>query len=105
MGLTYKAIAARHCIAISTVKTHLSRVFRKRKVTSSLDLQRKNCSCGCRQSEDLCLMQMRIIQRKIQRMLHASDRFIAASKCWPIYRAQQPSRSYAFPAPKARLCR
>ena len=80
-GMSYKAIADKRHIAISTVKTHLARVFRKRKINSSLDLQRNIF----KHSEELRLEEIRAIQRKIQCILHAGYRNVAANRRWPLF--------------------
>jgi DNA-binding CsgD family transcriptional regulator len=78
-GLTYKAIADNHGISISTVKTHLARIFIKLHITSSLDLQR---SCRQLRPRDLSLEQVRLIQVQVRRMLNTSNRLLDAHQHW-----------------------
>jgi hypothetical protein len=69
VGLTYKAIADKRGISMSTVKTHLGRVFSKLKVTSSLDLQ-KCLRNGLTQGE------LAPIAAKIKNLINFSDRCV-----------------------------
>ena len=46
-GLSYKAISAKRGISISTVKSHLDRIHKKRGVHSSLELQEECRIEGC----------------------------------------------------------
>jgi DNA-binding CsgD family transcriptional regulator len=72
-GLTYKAIADKRHIAISTVKTHLGRVFSKLHVTSSLDLQK------CLRNS-LSQQQLTPIAAKIKSLLTNHDRRVAQAE-------------------------
>jgi DNA-binding CsgD family transcriptional regulator len=87
-GLTYKAIADKRQLSISTVKTHLSRVFVKRGVTSSLDLQRKPCPAGgCPAKHSVLLIaELHTIQETIHRLLHATNGQLSTHKAWPTYK-------------------
>lgn len=90
-GLTYKAIAAKRSITISTVKAHLASIFRKLNITSSLDLQRYQCA-QCSLRPNLSLEELQSISAKIKHLLHASDRYLAASRAWPTWPIARQSR-------------
>ena len=101
-GLTYKAIADKHHIAVATVKTHLSRIFSKLRVTSSLELQRMECPghCGAHHKPNggLTREELAPIAAKIKALLSFSDHSIertnghlASIKAWQLrYRARPP---------------
>ena len=92
-ALTYKAIADKRGIAIATVKTHLSRIFSKRRITSSLELQRMECPvhCGANHKPNCGLTHEELapIKAKIKSLLSFSEHslqrtsdHIASVKAW-----------------------
>jgi DNA-binding CsgD family transcriptional regulator len=79
LGLMYKEIAFKRKISISTVKTHLSRIFGKLHITSSLELQRytSNLDTLAKPNHGLTQEEMHPISAKIQALLKSTDRSVA----------------------------
>jgi DNA-binding NarL/FixJ family response regulator len=78
-GLSHKEIACRLGISLSTTKTHLTRMFAKTNVQSSLQFQQ-------RIGPNLRLHDLRGMRSKIQALLVISDQHIAKARTWKLFK-------------------
>jgi DNA-binding CsgD family transcriptional regulator len=77
-GLSHKEVADRLGISLSTVKTHLGRMFAKAHVRSSLELQQ-------RLRPNLTLCELQTVASKIKGLLATSDRHVATAAGWKLF--------------------
>jgi DNA-binding CsgD family transcriptional regulator len=76
-GLSYKVIAVKRGIHISTVKTHLDRIFKKLSVHSSLELQ-------CALKGDKCAGCLRPIAARMKLLAEQSALFNKLLQHWKL---------------------
>jgi DNA-binding NarL/FixJ family response regulator len=77
-GLSHKEIASRLGISLSTTNTHLSRMFAKTHVRSSLEFQQ-------RLGPNLRLHDLHGMRSKIEALLAMNERHIATAASWKVF--------------------
>lgn len=83
-GLSYKEIAARRSITISTVKTHLDRSFKKMKCHSSLQLK-SHIKCN------RCWIGLRDYMNKVSELAAVSARYNTIMQDFKLFPTLNPS--------------